>query len=99
MTVYMVAQLKIHDPEGYDLYQSQFMEIFSRYKGTMLAADFKPEVLEGEWDKDRLVLMSFPDRDSFYAWVKSDEYQEILKHRVASAKGVFLLANGIEAPA
>lgn len=98
MTVYLIAQIKIHDPDGYDLYQSKFMEVFSKFDGTILAADFDPEVLEGDWDMDRAILMSFPDRESFFAWIKSEEYQEILKHRVASAKGVFLLAKGFEAP-
>ncbi len=97
MTIYLLAQIKIHDMAGYDLYQSQFMDVFSKFDGKVLAADFNPEILEGDWKMDRVILISFPDRDSIFAWINSDEYQAILKHRIASAKGIFLLAKGFEA--
>jgi uncharacterized protein (DUF1330 family) len=51
-------------------------------------------VLEGVWDRDRLVLMSFPDELSFDAWANSPEYLEIAKDRKAGAEGIVLLAKG-----
>ena len=98
MTIYAVIQVKIKDREAYDRYSAGFMDVFEKFEGTLLAADFDPKVIEGDWDKDRIVLMSFPNRKSFMAWVLSDEYREIVKHRIEGADITALLAKGIEAP-
>lgn len=95
MTVYAVAQFKVHDRARYDTYAARFMAVFEKFKGKLLAADFAPQVLEGAWDYDRLVLMSFPDKASFFDWAGSADYRAIATDRVASAKGVVLLTEGL----
>ena len=51
-------------------------------------------MLEGVWDRDKLVLMSFPDEAAFRAWSDSPEYLEISTDRKAGADGIVLLAKG-----
>ncbi|MEM1192163.1 MAG: DUF1330 domain-containing protein [Pseudomonadota bacterium] len=96
MTVYMAVQVKIKDRAAYERYSEAFMPIFSKFKGTMLAADFDPQVMSGAWDHDRLVLVSFPDKPSLYEWLSSDEYRAIGADRDAGADTIALLAQGIE---
>ena len=62
MTVYFVAQVKIKNREAYDRYADAFMGVFEKFKGTMLAADFDAKAIGGEWDRDRMVIMSFPTK-------------------------------------
>ena len=71
------------------------MDIFRRHRGTLLAADESPEVIEGQWDRDKVVLMSFPDEAAFRAWSESPEYQEISRDRHVGADTVVLLAKGL----
>jgi uncharacterized protein (DUF1330 family) len=94
MTVYVIVQLKMTDRAAYDRYQARFFDVFKKYSGRLLSADEKPAVLEGAWDRDKVVLMSFPDEGAFHAWASSAEYQEILKERKAGAQAVVLLAKG-----
>jgi uncharacterized protein (DUF1330 family) len=47
-----------------------------------------------KWDRDKVVLMSFPDEAAFRAWADSPEYLEISKDRKAGADGIVLLARG-----
>lgn len=96
MTVYAIVQLKIHDRPTYDRYMSRFMPVFEKFSGKLLVADDAPKVLEGKWDANRVVLMSFPDKKAFFAWAGSPDYQEIAKDRIASAESVVLLAEGLE---
>ncbi|MHA7653385.1 DUF1330 domain-containing protein [Mycobacterium sp. ML4] len=96
MTVYAIAQLKFTDRAAYDRYQARFMDVFRRYAGTVLAADESPEVVEGEWDREKVVLMSFPDVIAFRNWAQSPEYQEISKDRRAGADSVVLLVTGLQ---
>jgi uncharacterized protein (DUF1330 family) len=60
----------------------------------LLSADENPAVLEGSWNRDKLVLMSFPDEAAFRSWSDSLEYLEISKDRKAGAEGIVLLAQG-----
>lgn len=95
MTVYAIAQLRFTDRAAYDRYQIRFMDVFRRHRGTLLAADESPLVVEGRWDRDKVVLMSFPDEAAFRLWSESPEYQEISKDRRAGADTVVLLAKGL----
>jgi uncharacterized protein (DUF1330 family) len=91
VTVYAIAQLKFTHRDAYNRYQAAFMEVFQRYSGTLLAADEAPQVIEGEWDRDKVVLMSFPDEAAFREWADSPDYQRISEDRRAGAETVVLL--------
>ena len=94
MTVYVIAQLKMTDRATYDRYQARFFDVFKKFQGRLLSADEKPAVVEGAWDRDKVVLMSFPDEAEFRAWADSPEYLEIAKDRQAGTDGIVLLAKG-----
>ena len=95
MTVYAIAQLRFTDRTAYDKYQMRFIDVFRRYHGTLLAADEAPQVVEGSWDREKVVLMSFPDESEFRLWSESAEYQEISKDRDAGADTVVLLVKAL----
>ena len=94
MTVYAVAQITITDRAAYDRYQGRFMEVFRRFNGRVLAADEAPTVVEGSWDRQKIIVMSFPDEAAFQAWAQSPAYREISKDREAGSNGVVLLVKG-----
>ena len=94
MTVYVIVQLKMTDRAAYDRYQARFFDVFKKFQGRLLSADENPAVVEGTWDRDKVVLISFPDEGAFRAWADSPEYLEIAKDRKAGADGVVLLARG-----
>jgi uncharacterized protein (DUF1330 family) len=79
MTVYAIAQLKFTDRTAYDRYQARFMQVFTQFDGMVLAADEAPRVVEGSSDREKVVLLSFPDADSYWRFAKSPEYQDIRK--------------------
>jgi len=92
MTVYAIAQIEIFNREAYDRYQAKFWDVFKQFDGSLLVNDENPKLLEGEWEKDKVVLMSFPNEESFHAWVDSPQYIEILVDRRAGAKVTILLS-------
>lgn len=98
MTVYALAQISITDRTAYDRYQARFMEVFLRFRGRLLAADEAPTVVEGAWDREKVILMSFPDAAAFSDWADSPAYQEITEDRLAGSNGVVLLLQGFGGP-
>ncbi len=61
MSVYLVAQINIHDRDRYAQYEAGFMDVFAQYGGEILAIDEAPAVLEGQWSCTRTVLIRFAD--------------------------------------
>src|SRR4051812_1442233 len=98
MSIYVLAQLSITDRAAYRRYQQRFMDVMSRFSGRLLAADETPAVLEGKWDGDKVVLLSFPDEAAFREWAGSAEYNEIAKGRKAAATAIVLLVHGTPVP-
>jgi uncharacterized protein (DUF1330 family) len=95
VTVYAIAQLKFTDRDAYNRYQAAFVDVFQRYSGTLLAADDAPRVVEGDWDRDKVVMMSFPDEKAFFEWSESPDYQRISEDRRAGADTVVLLVQAM----
>ena len=99
MSVYIIARFKIHDRSEYDRYSAGFAEVFRKFDGKMLSVDEDPTLLAGEWDDTRSVIIEFPSKESAMAWMTSDEYQAIAKHRNAWSTANSILVKGLEAPA
>jgi uncharacterized protein (DUF1330 family) len=94
--VYVIAQLTIHDRARYDRYVAGFMAVLRRFGGRLLASDEAPEVVEGSWDGDKIVLLSFADRAAYEAWASSPEYQSIAEDRIAASAGPILVVRGFD---
>ncbi len=94
MTVYIVAKITINDRDTYSKYEEGFMDIFSQYKGKVLAVDEAPHLLEGEWACTRTILAEFPDKDEAMSWYKSEAYQALAQHRFAASDGNIVVING-----
>jgi uncharacterized protein (DUF1330 family) len=92
MSCYFVAQINIHDRHEYQKYLDGHDEVFSKYKGRVMAVDENPELMEGEWQCSRTVLIGFPDEQEAKRWYQSTEYQELVKfrHRASDANIVLL---------
>ncbi|MGE0288349.1 MAG: DUF1330 domain-containing protein [Bradyrhizobium sp.] len=96
MSVYIIAQLKFTERARYDRYQSRFMGVFTKFKGRLLVADERPVVLEGEWPRDKVVIMEFPDAEAAREFQESPEYREIAVDRKAGANAVVLTVRGLK---
>ena len=95
MTAYMVAHLDVHDPDTFARYRDQVTPLIDRFGGKYLIRGGKTEVLEGDWQVSRLVVIEFPSRDALRLFYDSPEYQEILPLRTRSAHGAVAIVEGV----
>ena len=98
MTYYLTAQVAIHDRERHAKYEAGFMPALNRYGGRLLAVSDAPDVLEGGWDGQRLVVVAFDDRAAAMTWWNSPEYGAIVGHRRAASDVVVVGAEGLQPP-
>jgi uncharacterized protein (DUF1330 family) len=85
MTVYILSRLTITDRAEYQKYEDQFEAIFANFDGKLLSVDEEPLVIAGDWEATRSVVIEFPSKESAFAWMQSDAYQTISKHRNAGS--------------
>ena len=98
MAVYGIALINIDDRDGYSTYEQGFFEVFSKYRGELLAVDEAPRVKEGKWDFTRTVIVKFPSETEFNRWYHSDEYQALAKHRFKASAAHLAVVNAFEPP-
>jgi uncharacterized protein (DUF1330 family) len=48
------------------------------------------------WPSTRTVLIEFPDDVSAMAWYRSEEYQRLAQHRIASSEGRVVLIKSFD---
>jgi uncharacterized protein (DUF1330 family) len=96
MYYYFLAQIKINDETVYKQYLDKAGYVFSRFEGEYLAIDNEPQVLEGKWDYTRTILIRFKSKKDFEKWYYSEEYQQILKHRLRAAECDTVLIKGMD---
>ncbi len=94
MSCYFVALIDIHDPEKYAVYLAGYDEIFSQYKGEVIAVEDEARILEGEWPAGRTVMIKFPSEDELRKWYDSDEYQALAKYRQEASVAAIAIITG-----
>ena len=95
MSVYIIAQIDIHDQNEYDKYAQGARPLFPGYRCEVLVADEAPNLLEGEWPYNKTVVIRFEDEAEALRWYRSPEYQAIIKFRLNSSKTNLILAKGL----
>ncbi len=95
MSAYLVAMVRVDDPETYKKYTARTPDIIAKYGGRFLVRGGPVETLEGAAFEDRMVIVEFPTVQAAQTFYESADYQEIKSFRTASSEAVFLLAQGV----
>ncbi len=95
MAAYLIARVKVHDPEGYEAYKTKASAAIAAHGGRYLVRGGAVEVLEGEDPGTRLVIVEFADMETARNFYNSDAYQEAVKLRKPVSDGTFILVEGL----
>ncbi len=95
MSVYLIANIEIHDREEYAKYEAGFVQVFEAFEGKLLAVDEAQRVLEGDWPSTRTVVIEFPSDEEARRWYDSPAYQALAKHRFSASVGDVALVSGL----
>ena len=93
--VYVMADIEVTDPEAYEDYKRMSTASAERYHGRWLVRGGAVDVLEGEWQPHRLVVLEFDDEDSARRWYDSPEYAEARAVRQRAAESSLVLVSGV----
>jgi len=74
---YAIFQEEITDLDRYlNEYLPTAAETIQKHDGTVLVNTTDPEVIEGEWDHSRTVVVEFPSVEAAREWYTDPAYEE-----------------------
>jgi uncharacterized protein (DUF1330 family) len=95
MPAYLIADIEVTDPVGYDEYKKRVPAVIAAHGGRYLARGGASEVLEGTWRPKRSAIIEFPNLASMKAFWESPEYQPLREIRERSAKSNLVVIEGL----
>ena len=95
MTTYVVIDIDVHDPVGYEEYKKLAPAVVELYGGKYIARGGKTETLEGDWSPKRLVILQFESSEQAKQWLNSPEYSEARKKRNQTANSQMVVIEGL----
>jgi uncharacterized protein (DUF1330 family) len=94
MSAYVIAEIDVVDPAGYEEYRKQVLAVVTQYGGKFLVRGGKVDPREGGWAPKRLVVLEFPSLAQAQKWYDSPEYAPLIKLRQKASKGKLILVEG-----
>ncbi|HXC12532.1 MAG TPA: DUF1330 domain-containing protein [Stellaceae bacterium] len=94
MPAYVIADVQVTDPAGYEPYRPLAAASIARFGGRFVVRGGRADLLEGSPEPKRVVVIEFPDADTARRWYHSDEYQQALKIRQANSTARLILVEG-----
>ena len=95
MTAFLIADIEVTDPVGFDEYKRLANDTITAYGGKYVVRGGDFEVLEGDWSPKRIVILEFPSMSSLKAWYDSPEYAPLKRIREMSANSRFVIVEGL----
>ncbi len=95
MAAYLIVDVEVTDPVGYEEYRRGVPATLESYGGRFVVRGGPFEVLEGDWQPKRVVVLEFQSVERAKAWYNSAEYQQILPLRERHARSSMVLVEGV----
>ena len=92
MPAYMIFDINIYDPDGYENYKKLTPSSLKPYGGKFVVRGGATEVLEGNWKPGRIVILEFPSVKNAKHWWNSGEYAaaKIIRHNTADTNMIVI---------
>jgi len=95
MAGYIVFDVEVTDPEGFQEYAKRVPPIIAQYGGKYLVRGGAVEPLEGGWQPSRLVIVEFESIEQARRFFNSPEYEAIKGIRVKTSNSRGILVQGV----
>jgi uncharacterized protein (DUF1330 family) len=95
MPAYVIVNVDVKNPVEYEGYKKLTPGSLTNYQGKFIARGGKTEVLEGDWEPKRVVILEFPTYELAKAWWASAEYADAKVIRQQNASTQLIVTEGI----
>lgn len=95
MAAYLISEIEIHNPQGYEEYRRLVQPTLDKYGGKFIARGGRIDVLEGKWNPKRIVICEFESLAKARQWYDSPEYRIAKDIRQKNSKANIIVVEGI----
>lgn len=95
MPAYIIANVDITDPAGYEAYRPLVFKSVTDNGGKFKVRGGPVEVLEGKWQPKRLIVLEFESMQAARDWYNSDSYAPAKAIRQRTAVTDVVLVEGL----
>ena len=95
MSAYVIVEIDIVDPTGYEEYKKLAGATVERYGGKYIVRGGAAETLEGGWKPKRIVVLQFDSMQRAKDWLNCEEYREPRKMRHSTARTKMIVVEGV----
>ncbi len=94
MPAYVINDMEVTDPNLLEEYKKVSPATVQQFGGRFLARGGALEVLEGDWQPKRLVILEFPSVEQARAWANSSEYAPAKQIRQRASRSNIIVVEG-----
>lgn len=95
MPAYLIADVDVSDPKGFETYRQLVAPTITAAGGTYRVRGGAFQVLEGDYEPKRLIVLEFESMAAARAWYESDAYAPIKAIRQKTAATNVILVEGL----
>jgi uncharacterized protein (DUF1330 family) len=95
MAAYIIARVKVTDPEQYKKYTALTPAAIAGFGGRFVVRGGAVKVLEGPPEDRRIVVIEFPDLEQAQAFYDSETYRHARSVRAGAAEAELILVPGV----
>jgi len=95
MSAYVIVEIDIVDPTGYEEYKQLASATVEKYGGKYIVRGGAVETVEGDWKPKRIVVLQFGSMQRAKDWLDCEEYREPRKMRHRTARTRMVVVEGV----
>jgi uncharacterized protein (DUF1330 family) len=96
MPAYVIAAVNdAWDQEKLAEYRERNTDVVAEHGGRFVARGGAQELLEGDWEPKRIVIIEFPDMDAARGWYHSDGYAPLRELRRSASVTDIVIVDGV----
>jgi uncharacterized protein (DUF1330 family) len=95
MPAYFIVNIDVTDPVGFETYRSLAAPTIAAAGGRYRIRGGNVQVLEGQWQPKRLVMLEFDSVAAALEWYESDEYAPVKAIRERTARSEVVIVEGL----
>jgi uncharacterized protein (DUF1330 family) len=96
MAAYVLIDLEILDPQGFQEYLKLAAPSVKQYGGKAIVGGAQSQTLEGDWRPHLLSIGEFPSVDQALRWYHSEEYASAREQRLRVTNSKAIVVQGID---
>ena len=95
MSAYVISEVEVRDPAGFEAYRTIAAKAIAQYGGRYLVRGGAANVAEGGPPPNTIIVVEFPTMERLREWYASPEYAQALKVRQTALDRRLIFVEGV----